>query len=491
MIGLLIFFACVRKDVIAEFRTKFAVLAVYCIGIAFFSPSVLYYNILAFLIVPMFAQQRRHIVPIYVFAMFTLAPVISNIAIGGVYIVGMHSVIALTLGAALMAAVKGGGPNAGWSGAGICVFVIFLVYVWPGARSTSATNIARLLIENGLTMLVPYYVVRRCARTMDEIKLVMVGLVAAAAALSMLALYEAWSTWPLYRVIFDHYGIPMTSGLSVKLRGGMLRSPGPFPEPTSFAFWLSLAALAGVMSPWMFRSRAAHVALSALLIVGMTAPQSRGAWLGLAAGFIIYQAMTGKLAALAKGAVIVAVSGVLIYGAALSIPRVGNMVGLNSAGVIGPDYRQILLDRGVEEAKKNIWVGEEMSQVQYNLRDLYQGEGMIDFVNTYLYVLLLTGLIGLVPFVIAITWPIVDLWRMRPRLGPGGVGQIAFVGGALGSMVLMLIFTGLLGRSTMILCMMLALAATMSRMRAPVAVERRPRSPRVSIIGKRAAVPAE
>ena len=88
-------------------------------------------------------------------------------------------------------------------------------------------------------------------------------------------------------------------------------------------------------------------------------------------------------------------------------------------------------------------------------------------------------------------WPIVDLWRMRPRLGPGGVGQIAFVGGALGSMVLMLIFTGLLGRSTMILCMMLALAATMSRMRAPVAVERRPRSPRVSIIGKRAAVPAE
>lgn len=467
MVGLLIFFMCVKKPWARDLRNRLILLEIYSIAIAFLSPNLLVFNIAAGLIVPIFANERRLIAPIFVFAMLTLPAPASALALSGVYFFSMSAVIAVTLGAAFTATIRGGGGSAspGVPVPSICLVILFLVFLWPGIRSTSPTNMARLLIEQGLTILLPFYIIRRSVKDLDDIRLFLVGFVAVAASLSTLAMYEAWSGWPLYRIVSDHFGVGLSSGASVKMRGGLLRSPGPFPEPLSFAFQLCLAALLVLTSRWMFRTRRLHYVMIGILMVGLFAPQSRGAWLGLGCGMLIYAAVTGKVGALVKIGIFVPLAGVITYLAGFFIPLIGNMIGLNSAGVINKDYRQVLLERGWEEAQKHLLAGQNVDLVMYSLRDMVQGEGIVDFVNTYLFVLLVSGLIGLIPFVLALLAPVSSLWGVRSSFRTSGLSVLAYVGGAIGAIVAMLAFTSFGGRSTMTLSVLMALAATLSQLR--------------------------
>lgn len=480
MIGLVIFFACANQTVNREFRNKLVLVLGYCIATSFFSPNAVIDNFAAFLTVPLFARKRTEIAPIYIFSFLVLPGIALPLGVGGTYLFVLTNILSISAGAALMALIKGGGGARSWTIPSICVLSIFTVYVLSGIRSTTATNMLRITLEQVFTLLLPFYVMRRSVRSGDDVKRIFVCMVAAIAALSTLAIYEAKVTWPLYRVIADHYGVSLSDGASVKLRGGLLRSPGPFPEPTSFAFWLSLGTFAAMTSRWMFQSKLKYLALCALLLAGMYAPQSRGAWLGLIAAYLIYQAGTGKASQIIKGVAVAGVCGVLVYAAALTIPAVAQTIGLDTTGVVHRDYRQDLWDRGLEEAQHNLILGTDIRSVLYSLRDMRQGEGMVDFVNTYLYVLLVSGLVGLMTFAVSLIAPVVVLWNRAKRLRGYDTRQLSVIAALLGSVAVMIAFTSLVGRSTMGLCVLLGIAAALSKMQpallTPAKGRRRPRT---------------
>ncbi len=462
MTGLFVFFACSRRDIIRQYIKPVTCAAVLSQAAAFLSPSILFYNILAGAIVPAFASRPNLIAPIYIFLLLTLPLVSTPITLGGIYLVSWDISISLTLGACLALllqkptkAIRTGHWD--WP-----VMLLFGLLVLALARSTTATDIVRIILTTGLQILVPYFVLSRAIRSEDGFRMAIVGIIAATAALSALAVYEAFTTWPMYRMIWSHYGISLGSGASVKVRAGLLRSPGPFPEPTSFAYCLAIGTVAAVATRRLFKSKIHHYILLALFFIGICAPQSRGAWLGLLVGIVAVDLYMARYARIGRNLAITAFLAAAVFAAAQLSPAVGRLTGLNGDAQGSVDYRTQLLSRGTEELWRNPVFGAPIEQVLFSLRDLTQGEGIVDIVNSYLYISLIAGLTGLVVFIISLLAPVLFLLSSRSSLqADERLRQNAFVFGGMVSAMSMLSATSIGGRNTwMIVAMMAFTAAT-------------------------------
>jgi hypothetical protein len=185
--------------------------------------------------------------------------------------------------------------------------------------------------------------------------------------------------------------------------------------------------------------------------------------MGFLIGIVVFQLFRNQIASLGRMA-LYGVGILLVVVASSSVgDRVTSTLGINN----GPDYRVSLFSRGVEEVKKYPLIGRPIGQVYYSLRDLIQGEGIVDFVNTYLYVALVSGLLGLFVFVIVLVSPMVPLWGLRSNrlIAVRDQQQIAFVFSGLAAMIVMYAVTSLGGRSQMLLSVMMALSAVIMNYR--------------------------
>jgi O-antigen ligase len=270
--------------------------------------------------------------------------------------------------------------------------------------------------------------------------------------------FEAFRSWPLFRIIWSHYNIQLGSGASVKLRGGFLRSPGPFPEPTSFANCLAIGLIATYAMKHVFRSGVHHAAIMAVVVLGIIAPQSRGGWMGALVGVVAFQLFHRGMAKVGQLALFGVVAALAVVANATVADRIASTLGIGG----GPDYRVGLFNRGVEEVKRYPFIGRPIDQVLFSLRDLVQGEGMVDFVNTYLYVALITGLIGMIVFMVNLVWPFVPLWSLRTKRAIPRVDQpqIAFVFSAATAMIVMLSVQSLTGRIVVMIVVLMAMSAS-------------------------------
>ena len=459
LIGLLLFLKCAKNVKTFTSDIRLITLLVFSQAVAFLSPSILAYNIVALLIVPIFATSRRLIAPIYIFTIFTLPLLSVVLHSGGIYLLSYDVGISLTLGALAALLKHGDGRHAQSLKWDASVFLLVVLFVLTTGRGSTVTNLGRLLVEQSLQLLGPYYVISRSIRSRDDLESAVYGLVAAGAALSMLAVFEAVHTWPLYRITWSHYGIPLGSGSSVKLRGGLLRSPGPYPEPTSFAFVLTVAFLATYIFSDLFKSKGKHLALLALMTVGLCAPQSRGAWIGALIGMAAYQTYQRRYAVLGSQLFYVALGLVGLVATSLFSPKLNSILNVYGDLKISKDYRADLLTRGVEEVMKYPVLGRPVPDVMFALRDLTQGEGIVDFVNSYLFVSLIGGLVGLTVLITALGVPMLATWRLRRRIlfmrTNGSAAAFAF--SVASSVVVMLGFTSLGGRTTTMLIVVVAL----------------------------------
>ena len=459
LVGLLGFIGTINRRWQVPFVKRLPFLVAYLIVATFLSPTVIIHIALCSIAVPLFARKREEVVPIYLFALLLVPSVGYTLNVGSVRLLPITGFATLGIGALVWSLVHGKRDYGKKSYiAGLSILLLFTVIVFIGARDTTFTNLLRVIFDVSLSLLMPFFIVRRCIKSVLDVRLAMIAMIAATASLSASAIYEANAHWPLFRSVYDHYGIVLGQGSAVKLRGGFVRSAGPFIEPTSFAFWLTLGTGALLASPWLFRSKVKSGLLLMFLLVGLFAPQSRGAWLGLIALYAIFQMVNGKSTSLLKPALFTLATATTIYGAGLFIPRVGNMLGLNDMGVVQRDYRQDLLSRGLEESKNHLIIGNNNEGVRYALRDMVQGEGFVDFVNSYIFILLLSGLIGLAMFALALLSPIRALLKVRKRVPVDELAAISFVIAALGAVVIMIAFTSLGGRTNTAIVMLLGLS---------------------------------
>ncbi len=435
--------------------------SLYSVAVTFFSPSIIVYLVLCSLTVPLFARGREEIVPIFIFSML-LSPVIGlTTHIGSMMLLPITGFTTLAVGAALWTLNYGRhSPTRSYLSA-LCISSFLLVLLIAGARETSFTNVLRVTLDLTLSVIIPFFVVRRCITSGYDVRLVVIGLIAATAGLSAIAIFEANTSWPLFREVYGHYGIELGQGAAVKLRGGFLRSPGPFVEPTTFALWLALGTGSLLASSWLFRFKLNYYAMVVFLLFGLFAPQSRGAWLGLIVFYAALQMVSGRSASLLKPALFTFFAGLLIYGTGLAVPRVGNMLGLSNTGSVSRDYRQDLFSRGLEESRNHLLFGTSLDRVKFELRDLVQGEGQVDFVNSYLYVLLVSGLLGLVLYAFTLVAPLVALFKLREGALLEDQVAISIVFAAICSLTMMFVFTGVGGRNITVIVVLVGLAGSL------------------------------
>ena len=450
-----------HRRLVIRFGCAFAI----PVSIAFLSPYIGASHFLIGLTMLVFFRERSNFAAIYVFGMMTLAMVPQPIAIGSLYLLDFSFGNAYTIGALLGFILGGHARQAKASLADIPVLMILSVLFVAAIRDSSATNALREFLNYVLSYLLPYYIVSRSIQGPKQAQSVMLALAGSAVILSTIAIFEVWRSWPLYRGIWAHYGIQLGSGASVKLRGGLMRSPGPYSEPLSLAFAMTIGIIALLSVRRLVTQRWHYMLLGVVVLTGLIAPQSRGAWIGALFALFALDLYRRKFRSVSIKAVLLAIAGLLIFAAAGVSNRIATVLGLTNEGKGTMDYREQLLARGIEEFWKHPLFGDSIGNVLSNLRDLIQGEGIVDLVNGYLHIALISGGAGLFVIMTCFIGLALIFWQTHHKRGAPLIlrDTTAFAFASLIAIATMLTSMSIFGRPLLILFMILACGAGASR----------------------------
>jgi O-antigen ligase len=148
----------------------------------------------------------------------------------------------------------------------------------------------------------------------------------------------------------------------------------------------------------------------ALLAAGLIASLSRGPWVGAVVLLVVFLA-TGRnamprLVGLAAAAVL-AFSLIAMLPGGEKVINLLPFIGETEKGSI--DYRQNLLNQSMIVIERNPWFGSVNYLETPEMESLRTGLGIIDIVNTYIQIVLETGLVGLGLF---ISFFALILWRI-------------------------------------------------------------------------------
>lgn len=371
------------------------------IGAGFFSPSIWLYHAVvvgAFLATTV---DREDAICRYV-VMIALLPTVTTVALFGSFYAGTFQVTAPLSIAMLIATVikpnRGGArPLRGWRAEDYAVLTIFLIFTLGASRLSPVTPLLRQMLMSAFDYLLPYYLVRRNVRTPEELQRLLGCVAISAASLAVIGIYEARVGWPLFDAIQSR--LSMVYGLSASLarRGNALRAMASFNTPLIFAYFLMLALLAWLCSRTLFRSKLVWQGGIVLIAFAIVAPQSRGVFVSIVPAMIVLLVTRRRFAAAAGLLAVAGVGGALLYVLQNSSSAVAAFVGGKREGEFY-DYRGLLLHRGMQEGWKHPIFGQSMEQTLASLADITQGEHIVDLVNSYLTMFLVSGIVGIGAF---------------------------------------------------------------------------------------------
>lgn len=459
-VGLAIFLQLLRPSVAEAMAPRALACVVGLPLLAWTMPNIWLFYALLLLWVPLIAGRAGQVVPIYLFSLLLLPGLDEVAALGSIKLFdfGVHD--ALALGAAAMLFVNVGKARARVA-SDLPALAAMLLLMVALSRDTTPTHFVRMAINVGFDLGLPYYIVSRGVRAVEEMRTAMLWLGCGAIVLSAILLYEVWKAWPIYNILYDQYGL--TTQLLVKARGGVLRSGGPFVEPTSAAMVLGICIIALGLSREFFRGRWSYAAIMAVALVGMTAPQSRGAWIGLLTAAAAVQLYRGRHLRLAVAGFVLGSIGSLLLLAARFSPYLSETLGLTGGSSETSEYRRLLWARGMEEFWHSPIFGFSMPQITARLSDLRQGEGIVDFVNSYIWILLIAGAVGAVLFFGAFVYYLARLLPLRRSFAgdTDGLAAASFVFAGLAMPLEMLFFTSFGGRPAFFVFALFGFAAAL------------------------------
>lgn len=307
--------------------------------------------------------------------------------------------------------VKGAGRGA----AADVFFALYALLIFALCfRDTSLTDGVRRSTAFLLTAIPQYLIFSRIRWTVERARLATAAIVIPLVALSAVAVAEVALGWHVYANAAQTWDVPAI--LRYQERSGFLRAYGTVFGPIAFGVLLVVGvALAPALAAGARKKRLALLSLPAIG-AGLLATFSRGPWIGGAVAFAAYAATTrravGNLARLAAGgAVGLVVLALTPFGDTILglIPFLGD----GEDGTI--DYRQRLFDIGWRVAMQNPWFGSEGYMDSAAMQELVQGQGIIDIVNSYLRIVLDSGLVGLALYLGAVGFAMLAALR---AIGP-------------------------------------------------------------------------
>ncbi|MEL7485765.1 MAG: O-antigen ligase family protein [Pseudomonadota bacterium] len=289
-------------------------------------------------------------------------------------------------------------PGAG----GVSTDTLFLLYILLLAalsfRDTTVTNGMRATLALFATFVAPYYAISRWIKTSDDVKAMTAAVVLPVLALSAVAIAELLLSWHFYAQVT---AIWKTANFHIYTeRSGFVRVYASLINPISFGYMVAVATIlslpfignGGVKKFW-------GVAGLALFGAALFATLSRGPWLGAALGVGVYFLIGPRGF---SRAIQLALGGAVGFAALLPTP-VGRtvydllpFVGEEAGETIS--YRQELFETGWAIALRNPVFGSTSFTNTAEMQGLVQGQGIVDYVNSYLLVVLESGFVGLALF---------------------------------------------------------------------------------------------
>lgn len=461
-----LFLSCLKRDVRRPLETRMLIIAVTMPILAWSLPTLDVLFFLMCLWVPVVAGRFNQIVPVYLYSLLLLPGLDKLLSLGPIALFQFNVHNALTLGAALYIFRSAGKAKCRveWDAVALSIVVLLAL---AAARDGSASHILRILVKGMLDLGLPYYILSRGLRDAGELRAAMLWLAAGGITVAAIMYFEMLKGWPLYGALYDLYEVNTT--ILIKSRGGMLRAGGPFVESTTGAMLLSLCILALYCSADSFRNRNYYYIALFLALIGLIPPQSRGAWVGLACAVAITDWLRGRIGQLTAK---ISILGSLLFALFLVAhfsPFLSAFLGVSGDGAETNDYRRLLFERGLEEFLKNPLTGYSTSELSFRLADLRQGEGIIDFVNAYIWIMLISGIGGIIIFVNSYLYflnKIARTGRLRER-GRRDAEAGAFAFAAIAMWMEMLFFQSFAARPANFLFVLFGFAAAFIRLRQP------------------------
>ena len=442
-------------------RARPILLGGFAIGMLVPSIWAMYAFIVA--IVPIMARTRSQIAPIYLVTVVAVPPLQSFLVIGSLYLFDVDRYVFAAIGAAVAYFMRGDGearlPRAGLD----LPIVILAVLGAIAVRGTTYTNMLRTDATIAFSLVIPYVILSRTFRKPEDVARLMLALGLCGFALSLVGFYEMKRIFLPYELVQSRMGVLMTVSSYSHQRGGALRATASFVEATAFATFVSLSFIALLSIRGMFRSTRAWQIAMAGLLMGLYAANSRSGLLALIVGVLTYDYYAGRYGKLVKKIAGFAVLGVAAVTLSQFSYKLAARLGLAGDSVGTTDYRKQLLSRGWEEIQKHPLRGMPSSQIYAALADLRQGEGIVDFVNAYIWYGLIAGIGGMIALLLVfLLAPMRALLnRRRLRRLPGGLELAAaiFAAGLMGA-----VSAGTQGFNTRHALIMLVMFAALARM---------------------------
>jgi len=442
--GVCLFLSCLKGDLRREMAVRSVTIAAAMPLLAWALPNVWLLHILMCFWVPIMAGRFDRLVPVYLFSLLLLPALDLTVSVGGLKLFEFGVLDALALGAAtaiLLSSKKARVPLS--SDAWVCA--ILLVLGAALARDTSFSNFLRTSVNLVLDLGLPYLILSRGIRSPEDLRTALRWFACGGLALAALLTYETWKAWPLFMELYAQHQVPLV--LMVKARAGLIRAAGPFIEPTSIALVMAMCIVALYLLRQQFRSRSHHYLLLIVAFIGLSAPQSRGAWIGLFIAIGAADLFCSRYSALLRKSMIGSLLVASVFALAQLSEGLSETVGLSGTSSGTSDYRRNLLARGLEEFVRSPLIGYSMPELSIRLADLRQGEGIIDFVNTYVWIGLIAGGMGLIAFLGTFLQFLARLWHQRRTITEqSDLQSAAFAFACTVMLVEMLFFTSFGGR---------------------------------------------
>jgi hypothetical protein len=243
---------------------------------------------------------------------------------------------------------------------------------------------------------IPYFVISRSNANRRSLVDSLATYCLASAILSGIAIFESAKHWLLYGEMPGRWGDD--SGVEYLVRANALRTMASSGHPLTLATLMVIACGFWFYLQTRVPSVRARIIVSVLLWGGILTTYSRGPWIGAASSYLMFVTLRGR----AISTVVKTLGGITVLGVALILTPVGDRIisilpffgGKTDIGSIV--YREQLLDRSAEIIKNHPILGDPAALLE--MKDLRQGEGIVDLVNTYVQVLLNDGFLGLTLF---------------------------------------------------------------------------------------------
>lgn len=420
-------------------------------------------------VIPMMVRNRAEIPPVYLTASLALPQMTTPVAIAGMYLLDVDKWLSTAIGAAIAFGMHPSRDTRNIRGRFDLPIVIFLFLEAIQARGGNATSILRSETNVFLSYLLPYFVVSRSFARPEDLRRTLLAIGFIAFALSGIAIYESQRGVLLYNIVSQRLGIAELLSSYSHQRGGRLRATASFVEATSFGAFLSTAFIALLPLRDTFRTKRYRFIGFLGVFAGIYMANTRAALLGLVIGILTYDVFRKNYRGFFRNIFLIGAVVVAALTVAQFSDQMAARLGLAGDSASNTDYRQLLMTRGWEEIKKHPVLGVSPIEAYSSLADLRQGEGIVDFVNAYIYYGLTAGIGGMIALLLGFLLLPLRLTSVRRRIGRLPLGRQ--IGAAIFAICIYYAVaagtSGFGGRAGMIFYMFLAAGSALAAMRPP------------------------